>query len=148
MVTRVFPGLVEQINDFHTLSLQGLPVPVMNTFLTVHDDYFYHTANPRRPEVSEHTHSQTHAGTSLVSMVTVVVLLVQVGDVRIRFAYAGLSGDGFYPGPAHKVRMANQMPRFLNATSSYTAGEKCITVILTNDERVSQRWTEGNVVQY
>ncbi|KTF85236.1 hypothetical protein cypCar_00037946 [Cyprinus carpio] len=69
-------GLVEQINDFHTLSLQGLPVPVMNTFLTVHDDYFYHTANPRRPEV---------------------------GDVRIRFAYAGLSGDGFYPGPAHKV---------------------------------------------
>lgn len=69
-------GLVEQINDFHTLSLQGLPVPVMNNFLTVYDDYFYHTTNPRRPEV---------------------------GDVRIRFTYAGLSGDGVYPGPAHKV---------------------------------------------
>ncbi|KAL1251805.1 hypothetical protein QQF64_019601 [Cirrhinus molitorella] len=69
-------GLVEQITDFHTLSLQGLPVPVTNAFLTVYDDYFYHTANPRRPEV---------------------------GDVRVRFAYAGLSGDGVYPGPAHKV---------------------------------------------
>ncbi|ROL54773.1 Transmembrane protein 43, partial [Anabarilius grahami] len=28
-------GLVEQINDFQTLSLAGLPVPVSNTFLTV-----------------------------------------------------------------------------------------------------------------
>ncbi|XP_051977597.1 transmembrane protein 43 isoform X1 [Xyrauchen texanus] len=67
-------GLIEQINDFHTLSLQGFPD--VNTFLTVYDDYFYHTANPRRPEV---------------------------GDVRVRFVYAGLSGDGLYPGPAHKV---------------------------------------------
>ncbi|XP_016113394.1 transmembrane protein 43 [Sinocyclocheilus grahami] len=83
-------GLVEQINDFHTLSLQGVPVPVMITFLTVYDDYFYHTANPRRPEV---------------------------GDVRIRFAYAGLSGDGVYPGPAHKVsvvamQQSNQLKPF------------------------------------
>ncbi|XP_043079605.1 transmembrane protein 43 [Puntigrus tetrazona] len=69
-------GLLQQITDFHTLSLKGLPVPVTHTFLTVYDDYFYHTANPRRPEV---------------------------GDVRVRFSYAGLSGDGMYPGPAHKV---------------------------------------------
>lgn len=69
-------GLVEQINDFHTLSLKGFPAFVANTFLSVYEDYFYHTANPRRPEV---------------------------GDVRVRFTYAGLSGDGMYPGPAHRV---------------------------------------------
>ncbi|XP_051977598.1 transmembrane protein 43 isoform X2 [Xyrauchen texanus] len=72
-------GLIEQINDFHTLSLQGFPD--VNTFLTVYDDYFYHTANPRRPEV---------------------------GDVRVRFVYAGLSGDGLYPGPAHKEVFAKE----------------------------------------
>lgn len=69
-------GLIEQINDFQTLSLKGFPVFDANTFLTVYEDYFYHTANPRRPEV---------------------------GDVRVMFAYAGLSGDGLFPGPAHKV---------------------------------------------
>ncbi|KAI7791146.1 putative transmembrane protein 43-like [Triplophysa rosa] len=69
-------GLMEQINDFHTLSLKGFPAFDANTFLTVYEDYFYHTANPRRPEV---------------------------GDVRVCFAYAGLSGDGMYPGSAHKV---------------------------------------------
>lgn len=69
-------GLIEQINDFQTLSLKGFPVFDANTFLTVYEDYFYPTANPRRPEV---------------------------GDVRVMFTYAGLSGDELFPGPAHKV---------------------------------------------
>ncbi|KAA0711698.1 Transmembrane protein 43 [Triplophysa tibetana] len=69
-------GLMEQINDFHTLSLKGFPAFDANTFLTVYEDYFYHIANPRRPEV---------------------------GDVRVRFTYAGLSGDEMYPGSSHKV---------------------------------------------
>ncbi|KAG7319334.1 hypothetical protein KOW79_017808 [Hemibagrus wyckioides] len=67
-------GLIDQINNFQTLSLSALPVT--DPFLTVYEDYFYHTANPRRPEV---------------------------GDVRVSFSYAGLSGQGSFPGPAQKV---------------------------------------------
>uniref|UniRef100_A0A669EYX9 Transmembrane protein 43 n=1 Tax=Oreochromis niloticus TaxID=8128 RepID=A0A669EYX9_ORENI len=45
-------GLVEQINNFQTLSLGDFPVFNLDPFLSIHDDYFYHTTNPRRPEVS------------------------------------------------------------------------------------------------
>uniref|UniRef100_A0AAY5F018 Transmembrane protein 43 n=1 Tax=Electrophorus electricus TaxID=8005 RepID=A0AAY5F018_ELEEL len=67
-------GLIDQINNFQTLSLGGLPFT--DPFLTVYENYFYHTGNPRRPEV---------------------------GDVRVRFSYAGLSGEGYSPGPAQTV---------------------------------------------
>ncbi|XP_030633413.1 transmembrane protein 43-like [Chanos chanos] len=67
-------GLVEQIDNFQTLSLKGFHGA--DDFMTVHDDYFYHTLDPRRPEV---------------------------GDVRVRFSYAGLSGEDSYLGPAQKV---------------------------------------------
>ncbi|KAL2091586.1 hypothetical protein ACEWY4_013849 [Coilia grayii] len=69
-------GFVEQINNFQTLSLVGLPLSHVDPFLTVDGDYFYHTPNPRRPEV---------------------------GDVRVSFSYAGLSGEGTWPGPAQTV---------------------------------------------
>lgn len=69
-------GLVEQIDNFQTLRLKGLPLPDTHSFLTIDEDYFYHTQHPRRPEV---------------------------GDVRVSFSYAGLSGDGTYPGPAQTV---------------------------------------------
>uniref|UniRef100_A0A8C8HKE1 Transmembrane protein 43 n=1 Tax=Oncorhynchus tshawytscha TaxID=74940 RepID=A0A8C8HKE1_ONCTS len=45
-------GLVDQIENFQTLSLKGLPAPDSDSFLTVDEDYFYHTQHPRRPEVS------------------------------------------------------------------------------------------------
>lgn len=45
-------GLVEQINNFQTLSLKDFPLSYLDPFLTIHEDYFYHTQNPRRPEVS------------------------------------------------------------------------------------------------
>ncbi|KAF5891607.1 transmembrane protein 43, partial [Clarias magur] len=67
-------GLIDRINNFQTLSLSALSVT--DPFLTVYEDYFYHTANPRRPEV---------------------------GDVRVSFSYAGLSGEGSFLGPAQKV---------------------------------------------
>ncbi|XP_058486936.1 transmembrane protein 43 [Solea solea] len=69
-------GLVEQINNFQTLSLKEFSTLVLDHFLTVDDDYFYHTQNPRRPEV---------------------------GDVRVRFSYAGLSGEESRLGPAQTV---------------------------------------------
>lgn len=69
-------GLVEQINDFQTLYLGDLPQLDADSFLTIDGEYFYHTPNPRRPEV---------------------------GDVRVSFSFAGLSGEGSWPGPALTV---------------------------------------------
>ncbi|KAF3689876.1 Transmembrane protein 43 Protein LUMA [Channa argus] len=69
-------GLVEQINNFQTLSLRELAAFNLDPFLTIHDDYFYHTQHPQRPEV---------------------------GDVRVRFSFAGLSGELSHLGPAQTV---------------------------------------------
>nr|XP_020498026.1 transmembrane protein 43 [Labrus bergylta] len=69
-------GLVEQINDFQTLSLKDFPASYVDPFLSIDDDYFYHTQSPRRPEV---------------------------GDVRVRFSYAGLSGETSILGPTQTV---------------------------------------------
>lgn len=69
-------GLVEQINNFQTLSLRDFPVSNLDPFLSIHEDYFYHTQYPRRPEV---------------------------GDVRVSFSFAGLSGETSYLGPAQTV---------------------------------------------
>ncbi|KAF1391676.1 hypothetical protein PFLUV_G00044550 [Perca fluviatilis] len=66
-------GLVEQINNFQTLRLRDFS---FDPFLSIDDDYFYHTQNPRRPEV---------------------------GDVRVRFSFAGLSGETSPLGPAQTV---------------------------------------------
>lgn len=69
-------GLVEQINNFQTLSLKDFPTLDSESSFTVDEDYFYHTPHPRRPEV---------------------------GNVRVSFSYAGLSGEESYLGPAQTV---------------------------------------------
>ncbi|TWW62084.1 Transmembrane protein 43, partial [Takifugu flavidus] len=69
-------GLVEQINNFQTLSLKDFPAANLEPFLSIDDDYFYHTEHPRRPEV---------------------------GDVRVRFSFAGLSDETAHLGPPQTV---------------------------------------------
>lgn len=69
-------GLVEQINNFQTLSLKDFNALNLDPFLSVDDDYFYHTQYPRRPEV---------------------------GDVRVRFSFAGLSDETSRLGPPQTV---------------------------------------------
>lgn len=69
-------GLVEQINNFQTLGLRDVSSLNLGPFLTVDDDYFYHTQTPRTPEV---------------------------GDVRVRFSFAGLSGETSPLGRAQTV---------------------------------------------
>ncbi|XP_078802946.1 transmembrane protein 43 isoform X2 [Oryzias latipes] len=69
-------GLVDQINKFQTLSLRAFPRSLLDSFLSVHDDYFYHTQFPLRP---------------------------QVGDIRVRFSFAGLSGEDTPLGPPQTV---------------------------------------------
>ncbi|KAF7665837.1 hypothetical protein LDENG_00129310 [Lucifuga dentata] len=69
-------GLVEQINNFQTLKLKDFHASGLDSFLTIDDDYFYHTSNPHRPEV---------------------------GDVRVQFSFAGLSGEMSLLGPAQIV---------------------------------------------
>lgn len=68
-------GLVEKIDNFERLSLT-VPSPDPDSFITVDGDFFYHTPHPNRPEV---------------------------GDVRVSFYYAGMSGEGSYPRPAQVV---------------------------------------------
>lgn len=45
-------GLVQKINNFHTLSLRDFTATNLDPFLSIYDDYFYHTQTPRRPEVA------------------------------------------------------------------------------------------------
>ncbi|KAM8915962.1 transmembrane protein 43 isoform 2-T2 [Spinachia spinachia] len=73
---RLSEGLVEQINNFQTLSLRDFSPFHLAPYLSIDDDYFYHTQFPRRPEV---------------------------GDVRVRFSFAGLSGETSPLGRAQTV---------------------------------------------
>ncbi|KAK2091406.1 Transmembrane protein 43 [Saguinus oedipus] len=67
-------GLIDKVDNFKPLSLSKLEDPHVD--ILRRGDFFYHSENPKYPEV---------------------------GDLRISFAYAGLSGDDPDLGPAHVV---------------------------------------------
>uniref|UniRef100_A0A8C4T5Z7 Transmembrane protein 43 n=1 Tax=Erpetoichthys calabaricus TaxID=27687 RepID=A0A8C4T5Z7_ERPCA len=72
-------GLIDKVDNFKKLHLGSLGI--WDPFLTIDDDYFYHTANPKRPEV---------------------------GDVRVSFFYAGLSGQNINLGHPDLVTVIAQ----------------------------------------
>ncbi|XP_010636202.1 transmembrane protein 43 [Fukomys damarensis] len=67
-------GLIEKIDNFKPLSLSKLEDPHVD--IIRRGDFFYHSENPKYPEV---------------------------GDLRVCFSYAGLSSDDPDLGPAHVV---------------------------------------------
>ncbi|KAM3844806.1 transmembrane protein 43 isoform 1-T3 [Vipera latastei] len=67
-------GLIEKINNFKQMSLSKLEDPHADVIRS--GDYFFHSENPRRPEV---------------------------GDLRVSFFYAGLSEDFSHMGPPDMV---------------------------------------------
>ncbi|NXK59085.1 TMM43 protein, partial [Sylvietta virens] len=117
-------GLVDKIDDFKQLSLSHLEDP--HADVTRRGDYFYHSDNPRRPEV---------------------------GDLRVSFFYAGLSGDDPYLGPAAKVSLqlflyfASSVPN--SVTSKYFSLSSKVTVIARQrgDQLVPYHTKSGDVLE-
>ncbi|NXH97340.1 TMM43 protein, partial [Pachycephala philippinensis] len=117
-------GLVDKIDDFKQLSLSHLEDP--HADVTRGGDYFYHSDNPRRPEV---------------------------GDLRVSFFYAGLSGDDPYLGTAAKVSLqlflyfASSVPN--SVTSEYFFLSSKVTVIARQrgDQLVPYHTKSGDVLE-
>ncbi|NXX48184.1 TMM43 protein, partial [Tricholaema leucomelas] len=117
-------GLVDKIDNFKQLSLSNLEDP--HADVTRGGDYFYHSENPRRPEV---------------------------GDLRVSFFYAGLSGEDPYLGSADMVSLqlflyfANSVPS--SVTSKYYSLSSKVTVIARQrgDQLVPYHTKSGDVLQ-
>lgn len=113
-------GLVEQINNFQTLRLRDFNAFNLDPFLSIDDDYFYHTQYPRRPEVSIimwislaiHKPflwwvTYSTVGQLLSWHFICLFVFYKVGDVRVRFSFTGLSGETSHLGQAQTVSAAD-----------------------------------------
>uniref|UniRef100_A0A672V217 Transmembrane protein 43 n=1 Tax=Strigops habroptila TaxID=2489341 RepID=A0A672V217_STRHB len=113
-------GLVDKIDDFKQLSLSHLEDP--HADVTRGGDYFYHSENPRRPEV---------------------------GDLRVSFFYAGLSGDDPYLGSADKVTVVARQ-RGDQLVPYHTKSGDVLQILYPGDltvEEVFQKEHQGNTMK-
>ncbi|NXP64998.1 TMM43 protein, partial [Chloropsis cyanopogon] len=115
-------GLVDKIDDFKQLSLSHLEDP--HADVTRGGDYFYHSDNPRRPEV---------------------------GDLRVSFFYAGLSGDDPHLGSADKVslQLYFSILQVLFPASKYFSLCSKVTVIARQrgDQLIPYHTKSGDVLE-
>ncbi|XP_061474406.1 transmembrane protein 43 isoform X2 [Rhineura floridana] len=110
-------GLVEKIDNFKQLSLSKLEDPHADVIRS--GNYFFHSENPRRPEV---------------------------GDLRVSFFYAGLSENLPHLGPADRVTVVARQHG--DQLVSYQTKSGDVLQILYPDElsaeEVFQKEHEGN----
>ncbi|NXU60120.1 TMM43 protein, partial [Horornis vulcanius] len=117
-------GLVDKIDDFKQLSLSHLEDPHADVIRG--GDYFYHSDNPRRPEV---------------------------GDLRVSFFYAGLSGDDPHLGSAAMVSLQTFLYFASSVLSSVTSKNfslsSKVTVIARQrgDQLVPYHTKSGDVLE-
>ncbi|XP_014162201.1 transmembrane protein 43 [Geospiza fortis] len=113
-------GLVDKIDDFKQLSLSHLEDP--HADVTRREDYFYHSDNPRRPEV---------------------------GDLRVSFFYAGLSGDDPHLGSADRVTVIARQ-RGDQLVPYHTKSGDVLEILYPGDlsvEEVFQKEQESNTIK-
>uniref|UniRef100_A0A8D2NJJ3 Transmembrane protein 43 n=1 Tax=Zonotrichia albicollis TaxID=44394 RepID=A0A8D2NJJ3_ZONAL len=113
-------GLVDRIDDFKQLSLSHLEDP--HADVTRRENYFYHSDNPRRPEV---------------------------GDLRVSFFYAGLSEDDLHLGSADRVTVIARQ-RGDQLVPYHTKSGDVLEILYPGDlsvEEVFQKEQEGNTMK-
>ncbi|XP_073889154.1 transmembrane protein 43 isoform X3 [Macaca fascicularis] len=103
------PGLIDKVDNFKPLSLSKLEDPHVD--IIRRGDFFYHSENPKYPEV---------------------------GDLRVSFSYAGLSGDDPDLGPAHMVTVIARQRGDQLVPFSTKSGD---TLLLLHHGDFSAEWT-------
>ncbi|XP_069499505.1 transmembrane protein 43 [Ambystoma mexicanum] len=113
-------GLIDKIGNFRQLSLENMQAP--NAYATIEGDYFYHSLNLRSPEV---------------------------GDLRVSFHYAGLSGRASPLGPADVITVIGRQQGEKVTAYQTKSGDVLELLYLTalSAEEVFQKEHESNTLK-